>query len=94
MNFKKILLTSKRKGTDLLVESLTLRYNPMGNSPKWNQHTSILSASAKNYILQIPDIQPCKQVGLKLEKIVVAKSRQLFYKSISFNLNFFDPICF
>ena len=32
---KKNPLTSTRKVTELLVESLTLRYNPMGNSPRW-----------------------------------------------------------
>ena len=33
---KKILLTSTRKGTEFLVvsiQNLTLRYNPIGNSP-------------------------------------------------------------
>ena len=31
---KKISLTSTRKVPELLVESLTLRYDPMGNSPR------------------------------------------------------------
>ena len=39
-DIKKIPLTSTRKVTELLVESVTLRYDPMGNLPRCDQTLS------------------------------------------------------